>query len=591
MEDIPHQRPGGQRRYNRPKEEIRLFHTQPFMLDACHDFDEDISGMEDPIEAVLKNSCLRLNRSEEEELCFYKEKLCDNKPLFPEMDPVFLAPSPPRALTATTTSTSMSSTSTPTTSLTPKRRMSSKQVLAPIDQFEDALEDMSVGYQPRRSQKQQQNPKASGWKGMLSRFITGPSSEKPVVSITRNCKIMSQTPISSNKSKAPGISSKTSTANKRKAPATVSKIVPTISTLDTKSKTPTRSKKPVVSSPPKDAIVLKQTPSLIRSTSVPVTKSISTRVPSSPIKLSKTTSLKTYPKPIKTSTRTTSTSKAAPWGRLFPTKTKPRAGDTTSLLSKGQDRYTSDFDVDENEEDWNGPDRGWGSSSKANDTADNTMDLTGTSVPRSKSKVNRQRSASKKKPTFLSRIFRGRSSRKEVTPVSPGVDNQDRTRSLSLEDEEDLCLELPTFKNDEELVDHLVKICDNNSSLEEGFNHLQERLRSHSFTNFQVLSESDESNGNPVFSTSFLEMMPEPSGSRSNPSSRASPARRDPQNDSMPSFASLEEFLTSGPNDSTHSASLEALLFEQELEKLTTEELAELLDTELEKLVREGISA
>ena len=624
-EDIPHQRPGGRRRYNRPKEEIRLF-TQPFMMDPCHYYDdEDISGMEDPIEAVLDNS---QHRSEEEELYFYKEKVgkhdhADDTPLFPGTDPVFLVPSPSRSLTATT-STSMSSTSSHTKSLTSKRRMSSKQVLAAIDQFEDALEDMSVGHQPQKSRKQQK-PKASGWKGMVSRFLSRPLPDKsvvpikkssknkskapistseskasvissktamasksdiPIVPIKKSSKNKSKAPITTSKSKAPVISSKTAPASKSDAPITVSQTAPTTSTIDTRSKTPTRRKNSVSTSPPKETMVLKHTPSLIRSTSVPVSKSLSSRVPLTPLKLSKTTSLKTHSKPIKTPTRTTTTTKAASWGRLFPTKTKQRTGDTTLLLSKGQDRYASDYD-----DDWNVPEEEWGSSSKTNDTAHNTMDLTDTTVPRSSSTVIRQRSSSKKKPTFLSRIFRGHSSRKDQTPVSPCADNQDRTRSLSLEDEEELHLELPTFKNDEELVDHLVKICDNNTSLEEGFSHLQERLRSHSSSNLHALGESSESNGNPVFSTSFLEMRPASSGSSSNPtSSRASPARRDPRDDSMPSFASLEEFLTSGPNDSSHSASLEALLFEQELDKLTTEELAELLDTELEKLVREGIS-
>lgn len=177
----------------------------------------------------------------------------------------------------------------------------------------------------------------------------------------------------------------------------------------------------------------------------------------------------------------------------------------------------------------------------------------------------------------------------------------DETHSLSLEDEADkekeIILSKPerTFRNDEELVDHLVKVCDTSSSLEEGFNCLQERIRTHSICRGSPTNDA----GNPIFSSSFLDMSSfeaPPKATPTTPSSAvpgpppiSAPSKEDPRNDSIPSFSSLEDFLTS-VNDSDHSASLEALLFEQELEKLSTEELAELLDEELEKLMRDGLA-
>ena len=415
--------------------------------------------------------------------------------------------------------------------------MSSQQVLAAIDQIEDALDDMSVtlkNQQPKNVSALSSNkPSSTGWKGVMSRLL------RPKPNDT-----------------APN-------------PSTKSKTL-----LPSKSKD-------------KDGRV-----KVLRSPPSSVKKRAS--FPTAP------SARATHHLALKTTNKTTNA-----WERLFPKKAKKRAGDTTLLIPK--DESNNDwFLPDDDDDEWN--------EDKTSVGENKTMGSTDTCVPGSSSRNSSHPSSQEKGPSkkkaFMSRLLRGRSSRRNDSkdnnhnddatlphPSNHDLHSQDRTRSLSLEDEE---LQLPPiFKSDEELIDHLVKICDKNSSLEEGFNCLQERLRSRSFSNLPVLGMSDNDQDNahanndggktpPVFSTSFLEMKPPTTTTRT--SHRSSPARRDPHNDSIPSFTSLEEFLTSGPNDCSHSASLEALLFEQELEKLSTEELAELLDTELEKLMREGIS-
>ena len=185
----------------------------------------------------------------------------------------------------------------------------------------------------------------------------------------------------------------------------------------------------------------------------------------------------------------------------------------------------------------------------------------------------------KKRNNFLGKLFqkisKSKNSKDETDDVSSSVASPDKTRSLTMEDESD--------DGEAELLDHLVTICDKTSSLEleRGFSSLQERIRSRSFS--RLPPESPAGSRTQMFSTSFLEQSPAASrGSKSNSNNNSNS-----RDDSIPSFASLEEFLTS-VSDETHAASLEALLFEQELEKLSTEELAELLDSELEKLMREG---
>jgi hypothetical protein len=186
---------------------------------------------------------------------------------------------------------------------------------------------------------------------------------------------------------------------------------------------------------------------------------------------------------------------------------------------------------------------------------------------------------------LLLRSFAGK--HRDRDEESFGELGPDRTRSLSLlEDEGDAAIKNMSRsidKNEEAFIDNLVQYVDNNSSLEQGLNMLEERIRSRSS------AKSTVSVADAIFSTSFLDMSSLESKSKE-PSPRRSPSTEpgSPQNESIPSFASLEDFLTSPVNDSTNSASIEALLFEQELEKLSTEELAELLDAELEKLMREG---
>ena len=280
---------------------------------------------------------------------------------------------------------------------------------------------------------------------------------------------------------------------------------------------------------------------------------------------------------------------------LFSRKNKKRASDRKLLLPN---KSHEDWFLANNDE-WDGGNHTIGiEENKTMDSTDSSVVVPPTTV--SSKGDSSSHDAPKKKKFSLGRFLRRRrkASRKISNQAQPlsfqQPSDQDVARDgLSLEREERQTVSM----SETELIDRLVKECDQNAFLEEGFICLQERLRSRSLSrSLSASRDTSRSSGtqsnsrgdfhprngnhkkkNGVSSTSFEEM-------------RSSPARGDPHNDSLPSLASIEEFLSSGPNDSAYSASLEALNFDKELEKLTSDELAELLDFELEQLVREGVS-
>jgi hypothetical protein len=217
---------------------------------------------------------------------------------------------------------------------------------------------------------------------------------------------------------------------------------------------------------------------------------------------------------------------------------------------------------------------------------------------------------------------------------------KDKTHIMSFEDDDKECEGVvekvesnfrphPTFRNDEELIDHLVKLSAQNVSLEieEGLNWLQARVRSRSSSN-SVTSKCTKASAeslHPIFSPSLLDPYslvppsPTPSideddgststassveedygstshvteedhGSTSRTSSFEANEGSTNQNESTPSVSSIEDFF-SFVNDVEYSASsLDALMIEKDLEKLSSEELTLLLDAELDKLMRDGLA-
>jgi len=242
------------------------------------------------------------------------------------------------------------------------------------------------------------------------------------------------------------------------------------------------------------------------------------------------------------------------------------------------------------------------------------VDKSPTEVPDKKKTRNNDGSARH----FLRRLIpKGRTKKTKHTSIDPIPDIiKNDTRSLSLESENDKeFAKQPIFNSDEELVDHLVRHCEEHSPLEADFHCLQERIRSRSFgSRKSVATSSSQGDSNSpshsVAGPNFVDSCKfehRKSSSATNVTVATTVATdgalmgvslsfspggdlpADPQNDTIPSFTSLEDVTTSPLNDSAYSATLEAILFEQELEKLTTDELAELLDAELEKLMQEGL--
>ncbi|CAB9503566.1 expressed unknown protein [Seminavis robusta] len=249
----------------------------------------------------------------------------------------------------------------------------------------------------------------------------------------------------------------------------------------------------------------------------------------------------------------------------------------------------------------------WGPSDDPSQSKSSTKDLQGTR--------NLSKTKQRKRHHLLQRLLQRRRPLINMNQTSYVADQypdldlyQERTRSISFWDEEDDhnddrvdekdSQDCPqqNFRNDEELIDRLVKVSDENASLdvEEGLFCLQERIRSRSSHNAPNTPMSAQDSRAPMFSASFLEAPSLFIPSVSNQFSVMSGHERDPSiashNESIPSVSSLEDFLCSVNDSDQSAASLEALLFEQELEKLTSEELAQLLDSELEKLLLEGIA-
>jgi hypothetical protein len=253
-----------------------------------------------------------------------------------------------------------------------------------------------------------------------------------------------------------------------------------------------------------------------------------------------------------------------------------------------------------------------------------------------------------KKGPFLHRLlpcgrsFSSKNDPRDDTVQDLGLDVQkDKTLSMSSGDDDHDCEAVtdkvdsdfrphPTFRNDDELIDHLVKVSALNASLEieKGLTWLQERIRSRS-SSISTASNSTKASAESlhrIFSPCFLDPpslvtpSPEHSVDEDDDATSAAPSVENDagstsqlasieegydstspsssfdaddgstdQNESTPSLSSFEDFFSCVNDVDYSAASLEALMIEQDLEKLSSQELTLLLDAELDKLMREGL--